>query len=341
MKRFSTVFLSLFLLFAAGARAATRLIDRSVVTVNDDVILESDISRFMAKAKSKSFQELFGGIDPKSLNDRNAVLQILIEEKIIDQQVKKLDLKASDQEVDGQIRSILKRNGITEDQLRDRLKQLGTSMEDYRDGIKRQLERHNLVDREIKPNLEITDEEIRHYYLRHGGTENGEMQYKIAHILVSGTGKASAAKADKIFSVVSKDPAMFDKDVKDYSDDSTTLDSGGLLGIYSLSSLSQELRQIVPRTAPGTITKPIKMEDGYHIVKVLEAKPGDFSTLPKDKKEALRNEMISSELEKRMAMWLERKKSEAHIQMADGAPAPGAPSPAASTVAPPSPKSPE
>ena len=65
-----------------------------MVSVNDDVILESDITKFREKAKSKSFQELFGGIDPKFFADRNTAISLLVDEKIIDQWVKKLDLQS-------------------------------------------------------------------------------------------------------------------------------------------------------------------------------------------------------------------------------------------------------
>lgn len=319
MKRSLPLLVKAFVILAllSPAARAGRVLDRTAVTVNDDVILESDIVKFREKSKSKSFQELFGGIDPKTLSDRKTVINLLIDEKIIDQQVKKLDLKVSDPEVDGQIRSIVKRNNISEAQLRDRLKQLGTSMEDYRDGIRRQLERRNLVDREIKPSMEVSDEQLRHFYLRNGGNESGgEMQYKIAHILVPGSDKAAEEKAEKVYSEIQKS-GNFEQGVKDFSADDTTTASGGVLGTYSLSQLAKELRQSVPKTPEGTLTRPIKMADGYHIVKVLEAKAADFSTMPKEKKDALRNQMLSGELEKRMALWLERKKNEANIRVYD------------------------
>ena len=126
---------------ASPLHAATRIIDRTLVVVNDDVILESDVDKFAQKIKSKSFQELFGGVNEKMLKDPEAVLQLLVEEKLINQQVKKLELQASDQEVDGQITAITKRNGISKDQLMSRLKQLGTSLDEYRDGIRRQIEK--------------------------------------------------------------------------------------------------------------------------------------------------------------------------------------------------------
>src|SRR5262249_46160046 len=155
----------------------------------------------------------------KIATDRNKVLQLLIEEKIINQQVKKLELTASDQEIDGQIKSILKRNGITDAQLAERLKMLGTTMTEYRDGIRRQLERRNLVEREIRPSLETSDEQLRHYYLSHSGPEDGELQYKIAQILIENPKKGSAnEKLKAVTQQVKEHPEKFSEIAKDYSD---------------------------------------------------------------------------------------------------------------------------
>jgi peptidyl-prolyl cis-trans isomerase SurA len=304
------------------AFAAPRLIDRTVVTVNSEAILESDVDKFQKKLQSKSFQELFGGIAPDVTKNRDSVLQLLVEEKLINQQVKKLELQATDQEVDGQIRSILKRNDISMAQLTERLKQLGTTMAEYKDGIRRQIERKNLLDREIRPTLEVTEEQLRHFYARNAGTEGSESQFKIAHILVSPKSKSSAewdtahARAKKIHGEVSSKPEEFAKYVKEYSDDSETVESEGVLGFFNPSSLAKEFRTAVVKTPPGRVTAPIKMADGYHILKVLETATTDFGSVSKEKKEAMRQQMVSEELEKKMALWIERKKREANIQRA-------------------------
>ena len=294
-----------------------KLIDKSVMNVNDDIILESDIDKFQQKIKSKSFQEFFGGIDEKTAKDRNSVLALLVEEKIINQQVKKLDLGASDQEIDGQIRVILKRNGITQQQLTDRLKMLGTGLAEYRDGIRRQIERRNLVEREIKPTLEVSEEQLRHFYQRNNKAEDSQLSYNIAHILIENKDKGGISaeeRAKKIWKELSENPKNFEAFVKDYSDDTTTAAVGGVLGFFSAASLNKEFREAVPKTGIGEITPPIKTSAGYHIVKVLGTQKGDFNSLPKERKDALRIQMTSEELEKRMAMWLERKKTEAYIR---------------------------
>ncbi len=61
-------------------------------------------------------------------------------------------------------------------------------------------------------------------------------------------------------------------------------------------------------------------------MKLLEKKTGDFTTLPKERRDALKNQMIGEELERKMSLWLERKKTEAHVQLfADAKKAPETP----------------
>ncbi len=312
-------FLSLILTFQFAF--ASKVIDRTVVTVNDEVVLESDIDRFVTQARSKSFQELFGGIKEEQLKDRNSVLQILIDEKIINQQVKKLELQASEQEVEGQIKAIEKRNGITRAQLNTRLQSLGTSVTEYKDGIRRQIERRNLIHREIRPTLEVTEDQIKNYYARMGGAKDSEMQFRIAHIFIEGKKSAAAAKAraDQIYKDASQAPENFAAMVKEVSDDTSTVEAGGELGFFTLSSLVSEFRKAVPKTPVGQVTAPIKTSAGYHIVKVLERRTGDFTNLPPERKAEISNQMAGAEMERKMALWLERKKRESHIRMA-GAP---------------------
>lgn len=316
MKKFSLLLINIVMVVLSVPSGA-RIVDQVAVSVNDEIVLDSDVADFKKKLVSKSFKELFGGIDESALKDDRAILELLIEERIINQQVKKLELEATPQEVEGQIRSILKRNGITENQLKQRLSQLGTTFAEYHNGIKRQLERNNLIGREIKPTLEISEEQLRHYFARSSRNNSYDAHFKIAHILVTKKGNSNVepgARAQQLWQIVSKDPSQFQKHVAEYSDDTSTLETGGLLGTFPLSQLNKEFRAEVSKTPVGQVTKPIKTSAGYHIILVMEKRAADFSVLSKEQKDALRNEMVSTELEKKMALWLERKKTESHIK---------------------------
>ncbi len=314
----SLVLTTLFLLSPTSGWAKRQVLDRSVVTVNDDIILESDIEGFRQKAKQKNFQELFGGLDAAKLENRDAVLQLLIEEKLIDQAVKKLELTASEQEVDRHIRTITERNGISEAQLKSRLKDLGTSYQEYRDGIRRQLERRNLVDREIKPMMEVSDEELRHFLMRNGGTSDPGHRYQLAHIMVTTKGKKGDVRAQHILKEAIAKPDAFAKLAEEYSDDQSTAKTGGDLGMLSLDSMASEFRDAAKQTPTGKVfPKVVKSKGGMHVIKVLGSQALSFADLPDDKKMELRNQLMSSELEKKMASWLERKKNEAHIRRSE------------------------
>lgn len=317
MSRFSLL-LSTFIIAAAGsAFAAKKLVDKSVAIVNDEVILSSDVNRFQEKIRSKGYQELFGQVDPRALNNRDVALQVLIEEKIINQQVKKLELTVNDQELEGRMKAIQRRNNISPDQLTQRLKQLGTSMTEYREGIRRQIERHNLVEREIKPNLEISEEQLRHFYLRNFKPSPTDKQYKIAHILFDAKrpGSNAEGRANQVYEELKKNPGNFEKTAKEVSDDTETAQNGGILGFFKSEQLAKEFRASVPKIKVGEITEPIKTGSGYHIVKLLEISSVDFNSLSREQKEMLRNQLGAEELERRMGMWLERKKADSYIRV--------------------------
>ena len=315
MKHYLHLYLSLLIFFSGTTFGAKKVLDKSVAIVNDEVILASDIDKFQQKIRSKSYQELFGAVDPRAVTNRDVALQMLIEEKIINQQVKKLDLTVTDQELDAQLKVIQKRNGISPDQLQARLKMLGATMQEYREGIRRQIERRNLVEREIKPNLEISDEQLRHFYLRNFKPDTSEKQYKIAHLFFDGKQPNAAERAKEVYKQLSGKPETFETMVKEVSDDKDTAENGGLLGYFKPDQLSKELRAVVPKTPVGQVSQPIKVANGYHIIKVLEASSLDFNTLSKDQKEILRNQMVGEELERKMALWVERRKAESYVRV--------------------------
>lgn len=290
------------------------LIDKTLVTVNEDVILETDVAEFQKKLRSKSFQELFGGIQPGVAEDSRLALQLLIDEKIIDQQVRRLELRATDPEIDAQIRSILKRNGISSSQLNERLRQLGTTVSEYREGIRRQLERKNLLDREVRPTLEVSEEQVRHFYQRISQGTTPEMEYKIAHILVQ-----TESKAKSVFESLKRSPERFEQAAKSNSTDSSTSDQGGVLGTFSTTALAKEFREAIPKVAIGQIAPPIRTGAGFHIIKILEIRTSEFTSLPKERKDSIRNQLLEEEMERKMRLWLERKRTESYIKF------PGAP----------------
>lgn len=316
---FSAAIAALALVFAAIPTFG-KVVDRVVATVNDDIILQSDVDRFLAKSKSKSFQEMYAGVDPNAFKDAKGALTFLIEERLLDQQVKRLDLTVSDAEVQSQMRTIARRNRITEAQLLERLRQLGTDIADYKAGIKRQLERRGLIDREIKPQLAVSDEQVRHYFERTQKESAGnDAEYKLAAIFIDGKGdrKKAEARAKAVAEKAKKEPEKFGQLAKEASDDASSAEAEGLLGEFNLASLAPEFRIWAPKLKVNEVSPPIATERGFYILKVLGVKTGSWDKLSRDQREQIRMELLSKEVERKMELWLDRKKQEAHIRLVE------------------------
>jgi parvulin-like peptidyl-prolyl isomerase len=177
------------------------------------------------------------------------------------------------------------------------------------------MERHNLMEREIKASGDITDDQLKHYYLRNSSSAGESFSYHLAHILIAQNSKAGDDRSKKIHSEVAKAPENFATFVKQYSDDKSSLESGGDLGNFSVTSMAQEFRKVIPNTRKGTVTSPIKTKAGFHIIKVLDIQKGGFEELSPERKNELRNQMRMEEQEKKVSLWIERKKNDAHIKI--------------------------
>ena len=184
----------------ASPELLDHLLDKTLVTVNEDVLLLSEFLEFERRLPDRGFQETFG-IDPHRVKTRDDIIQFLIEEKLVNQQIKKLELVASDKQIDAQVEATLAQNHITLAQLESRLKSLHADMTQFRFGVRRQIERKNLVDREIKPSLDVSNQEMQQYYESTLESGVAPMNYQVAEILVRkrSTWKEAERRAQKIY----------------------------------------------------------------------------------------------------------------------------------------------
>jgi len=164
MKRAVLIFVAAVALLA-GSRSAPAgdILDRIVATVNGHIILESDW------ADALRYQAFVDGrpLDQFPAAERKAALDRLIDQELLQEQMRSSDLQpASDEEVQQRIqeirtrypgtdsgqgwRSVLSRYGFTEDQLKRR--------------VSLQLNLMRLVDARLRPNVSIDSKSIESYY---------------------------------------------------------------------------------------------------------------------------------------------------------------------------------
>ncbi len=115
--------------------------------------------------------------------NRKAELEYLINEKLLESEVKRLNLTVTNDRVDSELKDMAKRNGVSEAELPNIIKSQGVSMEDYRAFLKLNIEKRSLMDSEIISKLRISDEDALNEYLKTNPNNRPSIdEFSVAHI---------------------------------------------------------------------------------------------------------------------------------------------------------------
>ena len=108
----------------------------------------------------------------------------LINEKIAEQQIIKLGIKVTAKDVEEAIEKVKRENNFTHEELIYSLKWEGLTLKEYKEKIKKEIERFRLVNYEVKSKIVITEEDIKKYYHMHTKEYAEVSKVKLARIFV-------------------------------------------------------------------------------------------------------------------------------------------------------------
>jgi peptidyl-prolyl cis-trans isomerase SurA len=248
------------------------IVDRIVAVVNDDIITLFELNRSIEPYEDKI--HALGYPEEKErrmfFKVREGVLNQLIDKKIEDQQIKRSNIKISEEQIDQTIEQVKEKNFFTDEDLRHALAKDGLTMEAYRDKIKGEILRTRLVNLEVKSKIVITEEDIAAYYEKHLDTYGGKQKYHLRNILITIPTFADEskklevqAKTDEILNEL-KAGESFETAARNYSESSTASD-GGDLGLFEIDSLSPQLQKAIKGMKPGEFTPVLETDQGYQI----------------------------------------------------------------------------
>lgn len=256
------------------------------------------------------------------------VLDLLITKHLIAKEVEKQGIVVQDADVDRYIASIRERNKISDDQLDAALAQQGLNRERYRAQVREELQRAQLINREIRGKVSVSPEEIERYYKEHPDSEGdsgrkSEGSVTISQIFLKLRPDASAeqtaaveARAEKIYDEL-KDGADFAQIAERDSEDGAAK-SGGSLGTFKPGEMREDLEKAVADLKPGQFSKPVRGSTGIHIVR-LDARAGTQGAsadadgaMPEGKSDEIKEQLYAKALEERYTRWLREDLRERH-----------------------------
>lgn len=290
--RFAIVLVGLGTIFGASGCQHSPGAD-VVATVNGKDIMRADLE--------KQYKLNLGNApEPPSPTqadlDRLSTLHEMIEQEIVQQRAAKLNLTASDEDVNAKLTEI--KGLMTQEEFDNQLKQRGMTLEDLKGQIRRGLTQTKLLNKEIVSKINITDAEIADYFNTHKADFNNiEPKFHLAQIIVTGAppqqgnmqqarhtpNEAEARK--EIESIRDRIQAGedFGSLAAQFSENATYASNGGDMGKIGESQLKTQLPDVynaVSALRPGQITQPLPVYDpqhktvvGYQIIKLMEHEP--------------------------------------------------------------------
>jgi peptidyl-prolyl cis-trans isomerase SurA len=213
------------------------------------------------------------------------VLDELINNEILIERAKKLNLEASDGEVEDKFTEL--KSPYTEDEFQRQLKDRGVSVDDLKRDLRRQLSIQKLLNREVVAKISITDQDVAEFYNANKAQFNvAEPQFRIAQIMVTprkepqirnrknddATNEAEAQRKVKMIMDKLSSGADFAQLAMDYSEDMNSAATGGDLGYVPESALNQsdpQLKKLVLGLKPGQVSPPVQLKEGIRILKLI------------------------------------------------------------------------
>jgi peptidyl-prolyl cis-trans isomerase SurA len=292
--------------------------NRVVSFVNDDVITLYELNSKIEELTGKTNDELQSANEKEFFKIREEVLDIIIEERMLKEKVKELEIEVTTEDIDNYIEYIKQEKKLTQEELVEQLKHEGITYEKFRGKIKGDLERRNVIDREIREKLIITEEQIAAYY------ESNKKAYEkpgTAHIasifLVPDTQDSLTQLDDQkkkgaaIIERISKGE-KFEDLAKEFSNGPGAKD-GGDLGNIALADVDQKLLEVINSLKDGEVSNPIDMGNRIQIVKLIKKIDTNYTPFD-DVKEEIHETIYNNEMGKRYQEYMTTLKKNTYIK---------------------------
>jgi peptidyl-prolyl cis-trans isomerase SurA len=267
-----------------------------VATVNGHAIMRTEMEKsYNGQLGDAQQQQPQQPSQDQADSLRLNVLQALINEEIVQQRASKMNLTATNEEVDAKFAEM--KAPYTEEQFDQRLKANHTTQDDVKHDLRRNLTQNKLFNKEINSKITVTDADVANYYNQHKGEFNFiETMYHLAQIQVTNVpstqpGNLQGSKATNDAEAKKKIQALknqldsgadFGTIAMNFSEQPETAPNGGDIGFVPESQLraNPAIYAVLSKLKPGQVTEIIPIMNpqtqkpvGYAIYKLLSREP--------------------------------------------------------------------
>ena len=272
---------------SAPASARTSLdkvvpIDRVVAVVNDEALTQYDINEqkrvVLGQMRTANVTPPSPDVLEKQLLDR------LITERVLLQYAKDTGIRVDDTQVERALSRIAEDNKLTNEDFRKAVEREGIPYSKYRNDIRNEIIVQRLREREVEGRVNVSDAEVDHLLATLNAQAGGEVEYRLAHILVLVPEQASTdqidvrqRRAEQALAQV-RSGTDFAQVAAGFSDAPDAL-QGGALGWRTPARLPTVFADPVRSMKAGDVSPILRSASGFHIVKLLETRSRNNPTV--------------------------------------------------------------
>jgi parvulin-like peptidyl-prolyl isomerase len=258
-----------------AAAAETGVVEEIIAKVNGDIITRSELDRDRRQMEAEMRSR---GMQPaqieQALTERSKdILRERIDGMLLVQKAKEVGISV-DTDVSKALAEFQVQSKISDPEKFQAFvrEQTGLPYEDYRNEMRNHFLRQRVLREQVGRNINIPRAEIEKYYNDHRNEFMREERVFLREILISTEGKegaalAAAEKKAKDLASRAKKGERFGELAKANSDSATKEDMG-FLGGFKRGELNPEIEKLAFEQERGFVTDPIKISNGWLILRV-------------------------------------------------------------------------
>ena len=276
--------------------------NRIVATIDGEPITAHELRQWE--------QEQGEGIPP------DQTLDALITQRLLEKEIKAQGITARDEDIDRYMKEVQARSGADEAGFNKALAERGMTQESYRAKVKSEIERAQLVNKEIRQRVNVSSAEIKRYYDAHltDYATSDKIKVRAIFLRVENPDDADAVARTRAKSEELRDSVRKGKSFEDLAKEHSQgpgAAQGGELGTFSRGEMEGRLEEVAFALKEGEVSDPIQSGDAIALLYVEERIGGSHRPLDEVSPE-IREALYNEALQHRFQDWLSRELRERH-----------------------------
>ena len=302
---------------SAGSGDRIEVADEPVARVNGVPIFQSELDRYVDDNRRRFAQQGRQLSEQDQVMLREQVLGGLINREVLLQQANELGYLASQGAVDEQITDI--RGQFPNDEaFRNALAEQNLTEVELRDNIEVQLAIDALLQQEVFPNVEITEEEKREFFQENQQLFGQPATVDASHILIQTEGLSEEEKESALQRAEElRDEVVGGADfhqVAREESEGPSASNGGRLGSFQRGQMVPPFAEAAFALEPGEISEVVETQFGYHIILVTDRSEGSTRNF-EEAEQRIEQYLAQQENNEAVQSYVNRLRADAEVEI--------------------------